>query len=498
MKKHTKIVATISDRRCSVSFLKQLHDNGMDVVRINTAHQTPETARKVVANVKKVSNYIPILIDTKGPEIRTTKMDKAIEVSAGDKLLVKGGASKASSSDCLYLSYDSIVEDVPVGASLLIDDGEVLMIVKQKKDNALLCEIQNDGEIKGRKSVNLPGVTLTLPSLSEKDHEFIEFAIENKLDFIAHSFVRNKEDVLAVQKLLGKHTDRIKIIAKIENQAGVDNIDEILDHAYGVMIARGDLGIEIPMEKIPVVQRYLIRKCIERKKPVIVATQMLHSMIKNPRPTRAEVSDVAKAIYRGTDAIMLSGETAYGDYPVEAVQVMNKVAMEIEEDKEVRTDRNVISSKNQIGVWLAEAAFNATLQLPIKAIILDSLSGRTARYMSAFRVRPLVHAIAYRKRVVRQLALSYGIYADYLPKRQSTEEFLNDALHLLLEKTQLQKEDMVVIIGGSFGARHGASFINISTVHNLMNMGKKHKNIIQPSLPESTEETTANPDEESS
>ncbi len=332
--KQTKIVATISDRKCDVEFIKDLFDAGMNVVRINTAHQTPEDSLKVINNVRKVSDRIPILIDTKGPEIRTTLVKGDLFLKKGDKIAFKGEADAITTQKCIYVSYRNFVKEVPVGGDILIDDGELSFKVIDKKDNVLICEIMNDGWLGSRKSINVPGTEISLPSLTSRDVNYIQFAIDNDLSFIAHSFVRSKEDVIDIQKILDKKKSTLKIIAKIENKQGVDNIDEILDHAYGVMIARGDLGIEIPAEQIPTVQKKLIKKCVARRKPVIVATQMLHTMTEHPRPTRAEVSDVANAIFDGTDAVMLSGETAYGKYPLEAVKTMSRIAKQVEKNKQ--------------------------------------------------------------------------------------------------------------------------------------------------------------------
>ncbi|OJU56564.1 MAG: pyruvate kinase, partial [Bacteroidales bacterium 45-6] len=301
MFKKTKIVATISDLRCDVDFLKSLYQAGANVVRMNSAHMTEEGFVKVINNVRAVSPTIGIMMDTKGPEIRTTATESGekIKVKTGDKLRVIGNIDIKSTPEQVSVSYPTIVEDVPVGNFLLIDDGETALKVLEKTKDYLLCEVQNDGTIGSRKSVNIPGISINLPSITAKDKRSIEIAIANDCDFIAHSFVRNKQDVLDVQKILDEHNSKIKIIAKIENQEGVDNIDEIYEAAYGVMVARGDLGIEVPQEQIPGIQRLLIRKSVEHKKPVIVATQMLHTMIENPRPTRAEIADIANAVYYG-------------------------------------------------------------------------------------------------------------------------------------------------------------------------------------------------------
>lgn len=294
----------------------------MNVVRMNSAHMQREGFERVIANVRKVSNSIGILMDTKGPEIRTTALqdEKPIAFEPGQHLLMTGRPGTLTTSRCIGVSYPAFADEIPVGCHILVDDGELEFVVCDKVNDELMCEALNAGELGARKSVNVPGVRINLPSLTQRDRDNILIAIENNIDFIAHSFVRSKQDVLDIQHILDEHRSPIKIIAKIENQEGVDNIDEILEVAYGVMVARGDLGIEVPQEKIPGIQQLLIRKCMQAKKPVIVATQLLHSMIKNPRPTRAEVTDIANAIYNHTDALMLSGETAYGRYPVESVR----------------------------------------------------------------------------------------------------------------------------------------------------------------------------------
>lgn len=336
--------------------------------------------------------------------------------------------------------------------------------------------MQNDATLGSRKSVNVPGVRINLPSLTEKDRKNILWAIENELDFIAHSFVRNKQDVLDIQQILDEHKSPIKIIAKIENQEGVDNIDEILEVAYGIMIARGDLGIEVPAEKIPGIQRVLIRKCVEVKKPVIVATQMLHSMIKNPRPTRAEVTDIANAIYYRTDALMLSGETAYGKYPLEAVQTMTKVAREAEKTKLAANDIRVPIEGNDLDVtsFLAKQAVKSSNKLHVKAIITDSHSGRTARYLAAFRGTSTVFAICYNPRVTRMLSLSYGVWAVYQPWDDSRRGYFYSALNELIKSGRITRNDMVAYLSGSFGEGGGTTFLEINNVGKVLDAGSKY------------------------
>jgi pyruvate kinase len=471
--KKTKIVATISDKKCDVDFLRELYANGMNVVRLNTAHQTFEDSLKVIRSVREVSDRIALLIDTKGPEIRTTSCENPFPVKKGDIIKITGNPEGATLPEEICVSYSKFSIDVPVGSRILIDDGEIELIVVSNENTSLFCEVMNDGIIKGRKSVNVPKVHFDLPSLSEKDRKYIDFAIEQNVDFIAHSFVRKKEDVMAIQEILDAKGSKIKIIAKIENQSGVDNLDEILDHAYGVMVARGDLAIEIPYEKIPGIQRAIIKKCIERRKPVIIATQMLHTMITNPRPTRAEVSDIANAIYSQTDAIMLSGETAYGAYPVEAMKTMNTVAMEVEKTKGSMNHIPILVINNETSDFLIKSAVIASVQLDVKAIIADSMSGRTIRGLSAYRGNKIIFAECYSQSVVRELALSYGAHAHYIEPIKTSHDFIQTTVRSLLNCETLTYHDKVVVLAGNFGTSKGATYVEIGTVRDLLNIEEK-------------------------
>lgn len=468
MIKKTKIVATISDKTCTPAFIESLYKEGMDVVRMNTAHQTPKDALKVINDVRQVSEKIALLIDTKGPEVRTVKTDKVVELKRGQKIKLIGDPAKETTDECIYVSYIDFENDVPDQSIILIDDGSVELKVIEKQPGSLLCEATNDGVVGGRKGVNVPNVAFNLPSLSQRDKEFIQLAIEQDIDFIAHSFVRSKEDILEIQKLLDAQNSKIKIIAKIENQQGVDNIDEILDHAYGVMVARGDLAVEIPYEQIPGLQRYLISKCIEKRKPVIVATQMLHSMIHNPRPTRAEVNDVASAVYRNTDAIMLSGETANGAYPVESVCTMAKIALEVEKSKEPFNDIQTVIINNKVAAYLCKAAVKGAIRMDAKAIIADSTSGKTLRSLAAYRGAKPIFAQCYSKRTMREMALSYGVNADYMEPKETSHEFLSEALTTLIDKYTFTKNDLLVIVAGNFGRSYGVSYTEIGTIENLL------------------------------
>jgi len=475
MSKSTKIVATISDLRCEVDFIRSLYNEGMNVVRMNSAHLQREGFEKIVNNVRAVSNQIAILMDTKGPEIRTTVVENdSIDLFTGDVVKIIGNPDLISTRDCIAVNYPHFVRDLNVGDNILFDDGEIDLQVDSKDDQYLYCTVLNNGNLGSRKSVNVPGVRINLPSLTEKDRKNILLAIELDLDFIAHSFVRNKQDLIEIQTILDKNNSPIKIISKIENQEGVDNIDEILEYTYGVMIARGDLGIEVAQEKIPGIQRRLIRKCVVARKPVIVATQMLHTMIKNPRPTRAEITDIANAIYYRTDAVMLSGETAYGKYPVEAVRTMASVAKEAEKTKLTENDIPVNIGTNDITSFLANAANEASIKLGTKAIITDTYTGKTALNLSAYRSTNPILALCYHERSTRQLALSYGVFPVFQEEKGNTQKYFIAGLQGFIKQGMLEPEDFVSYLSGSFGSGFGTSFLEINQVSKIFESREKY------------------------
>jgi len=466
-RKRTKIVATISDKNCDTGFLRVLYEAGMDVIRINSAHLEIEGALRIISNTREVSDKIAILIDTKGPEIRTTDCDESIELKKGGKINIIGDPDKKSSDEAIYVTYNRFASEIPSGSLILIDDGDLELKVLRKNGNVLECIVDNDGILGSRKSVNVPSVKIHLPSLTEKDKVFIEMAAKNDVDFIAHSFVRSRQDVIDVQSVLNKYESSIKIIAKIENQEGVENMDDILENVYGIMVARGDLAIEIPYEKIPGIQKLIINKCIISRKPVIVATQMLHSMINSPRPTRAEVSDIASAIFSQTDALMLSGETAKGRYPAEAVKTMTKVALEAEKNKEKFLDVPYLKIPVDISSYLAKVAVKTAFRIGAKGIIADTRGGRTIKDMASYRGIKLILAQSYSLSTMRELALSYGVYASYQEKRESVDEFINIALKNLVKAHKLKNDDIVVVLAGNFSGGSGVSFIEVGSVQYL-------------------------------
>jgi pyruvate kinase len=469
--KQTKIVCSVSDLRCDEEFIRKLFLAGMNVVRMNTAHATPEGIKTIIRNVRAVSPHIGILIDTKGPEVRTTGTPQPIHYKTGDMVKIFGRPEMDTSKDIINVSYPDITKDVKEGDDLLLDDGAIDMKVVENTGPMLVAQVQNDGTLGSHKSVNVPGEHIDLPALTEKDKRNILLAIDEDIDFIAHSFVRSAADVKAVQDILDEHHSDIKIISKIENQEGVDNIDEIIDASYGIMIARGDLGIEVPIEKIPGIQRMIINKCIRKKKPVIVATQMLHTMIENPRPTRAEVTDIANAIYSHTDALMLSGETASGKYPVEAVETMARIAEQAEADahssySEQQAVFGLFGHNPTQREFLTKAAIEATEEIGVKGIITDSATGQTARNLAAYRGPNPVLAICYKEKLQRWLNLSYGIIPVYQKNRVSTEFLFRAAVRMLRQKCFIGNDDKIAYLSGSFS--HGTSFMEINTVKEVL------------------------------
>lgn len=457
--KKTKIVATMSDFRCTEEFVKNLFDAGMDVVRVNSAHVSEEGATHIVETVHRVNPAIPIMIDTKGPEIRVTTIadeyGNSINFRPGDRVAVRGSdGSDKTTRKVVYMNVPNIVDDIPVGARMLIADGELEIRVVGKTAEELTCEFVVGGAMRSRKSVNVPSVSINLPSVTEKDRRFIEWAVKNDVDFIAHSFVRSAKDIKAVQDILDAHGSKIKIISKIENREGLDNIDEIIEASYGIMVARGDLGVEVDMEEVPVLQKQFIHKCNVAAKPVITATQMLDSMIRNPRPTRAEASDVANAIIDGTDAIMLSGETAAGKYPIEAVGTMVRIATYIEAhqlhdntqllQQEAVRNATVRTVANAVSYSCCQMARD----LNANAIITPSNSGTTARMVARFRPDCPIIAPTPSEHAYHQLGLSYGVMPAHMGVSGDTDELINTAVEAAQQTGLIKTGDVVIISAG--------------------------------------------------
>lgn len=459
MIKRTKIVATLSVQRCTEELVRSLFKAGMNIVRINSAHASLENAAEIIRMVRSVSNSIPVMLDTKGPEIRVTRMDDAypdgIRFAAGDRVKVRGTSVKTdipSTREVIYMNVEHIVRDVPAGATMLIADGEMELHVEQKSAEELVCRVMRDCTLRSRKSVNVPNVSIDLPSVTEKDRMYIEWATENGVDFIAHSFVRSARDVEAVQAILDSRNSGIKIISKIENQEGLDNIDEIIEASYGIMVARGDLGIEIKPELVPHIQKEIIAKCNAAYKPVITATQMLDSMQQNPRPTRAEVADVANAIYDGTDAVMLSGESAAGKYPVEAVKMQASIAIETEKHMAVHAELAMpegASGTRVVNNVVGMSAVQMATAVGAKCITVPTTTGRTARLISHFRPNMPILAFSRHEWAVQQMIMYWGV----IPRQaEITQGTVNGTIVKAVETAKelgfVEKGDLTVATAG--------------------------------------------------
>lgn len=468
----TKIVCTIGPASESIEKLTQLIKAGMNVARLNFSHGNYEEHGERIRNIRKAAKMtgktIAILLDTKGPEIRTHNMKNAsVELIAGNDIIISMNEVEGT-DEKFSITYPGLIHDIKIGSKILLDDGLIgLEVVKiDQPHNEIYTKILNSGTLKNKKGVNVPGVSVNLPGITEKDAEDILFGIEQGIDFIAASFVRRASDVLEIRQLLEENrAAHINIIPKIENQEGVDKIDEILEVSDGLMVARGDLGVEIPAEEVPLVQKLLIKKCNAQGKPVITATQMLDSMQRNPRPTRAEASDVANAIFDGTDAIMLSGETAAGSYPVEAVQTMHNIASHTESalaHKAILSSRSKDSEHN-ITDAIGQSVAHTALNLNVDAIITPTESGHTARMISKYRPKAPIVAVTSNEYVSRRLALAWGVYPQMGKRATTTDDMLDSAVEESLNSGIVSSGDLVVITAGVPAGEAGTT--NLMKIH---------------------------------
>ncbi|WP_025693336.1 pyruvate kinase [Paenibacillus zanthoxyli] len=451
----SKIVCTIGPASESLENIKKLILAGMNVARLNFSHGDFEEHGARIKNIrqacKELNKTVAILLDTKGPEIRTGKLEVEPIELVQDEYLTLTTEEILGDKNRISVTYSDLPKDVQVGSTILIDDGLIGLTVVDVQGTEIKTRIVNGGTIKSKKGVNVPGVAISLPGITEKDTNDIIFGIEQDIDFIAASFVRKASDVKEIRDLLEKHNaSHIQIISKIENQQGVDNLDEILAASDGLMVARGDLGVEIPAEDVPLAQKLMIQKCNIAGKPVITATQMLDSMQRNPRPTRAEASDVANAIFDGTDAIMLSGETAAGKYPVESVLTMSRIAEKAESALNHREIflKQQIAQKTTVTEAISQSVAISALDLNAKAIISSTVSGHTARVVSKYRpVSPII-AVTTQDRTMRQLALVWGVTPVKGSPASSTDELLETAVQGGKDSGLVQAGDLVVITAG--------------------------------------------------
>lgn len=484
--KKTKIVCTIGPSSDSYEVLKALVNEGMNVARLNFSHGTHPEHKKRIDTIKKlrddIDEPIAIMLDTKGPEIRIkTFKDGMIRIEQGQDFTltsedVEGDETKVS------VTYKDIAKDLKADDRVLIDDGLVEFTVISVDEKNVYMKAVNSGELSDRKGVNLPSVKVNLPTLTEKDIEDLIFGIENNVDFIAASFIRSAKDVLEIRKILESNGgDDIKIISKIENLEGVQNIDEIIDVSDGIMVARGDMGVELDEEDIPLVQKDIIRKCNLKGKFVITATQMLDSMIRNPRPTRAEVTDVANAILDGSSAIMLSGETAAGNYPVKSCEMMRKIAVKIEDSLDYKILVDSTNDEHEINITnsIAKATREAALDLDAKVIIAATTSGLTARNISKFKPKSPIIAATTDEKVRRQLAIEWGVYPIRATLASSIDDLFYESINILKNIKFVKEGELVILTAGMpLGKAGSTNIMMVKTVGKLLCKGMgigKHK-----------------------
>ncbi len=450
--KKTKIICTLGPNADDYNLFLKLASY-MDVARFNFSHGDYEEHKKRLDNLvkirKEIGRPIPALLDTKGPEIRTGKLEggNKILLTEGDEIIlttkeVVGNRNK------IYINYDNIVNDIREGNKILIDDGLIELQVLRVNDSEILCKIISGGELGEKKGVNIPNVKINLPDLTDKDIADIEFGIEAGFDIVAASFVRNSNCIKQIRDIIKKHNSKMFIIAKIENHEGLSNIDEIIDASDGIMVARGDLGVEIDATLLPKIQKDIIKKCNAKGKVVITATQMLDSMIRNVRPTRAEVNDVANAIYDGTDVVMLSGETANGKYPLEAVKLMTQICTATEEDISYADRRGKLFQtliNPTITNTISKEAVYCAESLNARAIVTPTITGNTARVIAKFKPVVPIYALSPDESVVRQMMIYFGVTPFFMERDEDNDKLLKNSLDLLTSKKVLSKDDLVVL-----------------------------------------------------
>ena len=476
----TKIICTLGPASESEEVIRELMLAGMNVARLNFSHGTHEEQRGKLERVKKVREElglpVALLLDTKGPEIRTGEFEKGkVELKKGQTFVlttedVMGNEGKVS------ITYKNLVKDVQKGDSILIDDGLIGLKVVKVTEKEIICSVENGGTVSNKKGINVPGVELKMPFISKKDKDDILFAVKEGFDYIAASFTRTADDILEIRRILEENNcNFIKIIAKVENDQGIKNVDEILRVADGVMIARGDMGVEIPLEEVPSIQKKLIRKAFETGKPIITATQMLDSMMKNPRPTRAETSDVANAIYQGTSAIMLSGETASGQYPVEALKTMVKIALRTEADIDYdeRFKRRSIEDRTDITNAVSHATCTTAVDLHASAIITVTKSGRTVGMVAKHHPGCMIIGCCMDDYVCRQLNLYWGVQPLLLPKEEDADALFNSAVAAAEEAGLVSRGDLTVLTAGvPLGVTGTTNLIKVQVAGKILVKGK--------------------------
>ena len=474
----TKIICTLGPSTDKGDVLRELIANGMNVARFNFSHGSYEEHGGRLANLKalreELGKPVAALLDTKGPEIRLKEFKNGVEMLEAGQTFTLTTREVEGTKEICSITYKDLPHDVHEGGTIMLDDGLIMLRIEKVTDTDITCTVLNNGKIKTKKGVNVPGVHLSMPYLSQKDREDIIFGIQNGFDFIAASFVRTAQDVYDIRNLLNEYDSNIRIIAKIENREGVDNIDSILSAADAVMVARGDLGVEIDFTELPGIQKSVIDRSFSFGKPIVTATQMLDSMMVNPRPTRAEISDVANAIYDGTSAIMLSGETAAGAYPVEALKTMSAIAERTENEPHYRDERFKDAAHGQISVSdaTAHAACLTARDVNAAAIVTVSESGNTARLLSKYRPTQPIIACVMNEQVQRQLSLSWGITSLLMGPAKSTDELIEMSTALAQKNGYLHNGELAVVTAGvPVGVSGTTNMIKIHMVGNCLSTG---------------------------
>lgn len=476
--RRTKIVCTVGPASETVEVLEKMIIAGMNVARLNFSHGTHDDHARRLEVIRKAAKNtgrnIAILLDTKGPEIRLGYLEKeSVQLKAGSTIRLTTDNIKGN-ENILPVTYQGLPEDVKPGDRILISDGLIALKVKKIEKQNIDCIIENGGEITSQKGVNVPGVYVNMPAITERDERDIIFGVKNNFDFIAASFVRKANDILTIRRIIEDHKGHMDIISKIENQEAVNNLDEIIKVSDGIMIARGDLGVEIPPEEVPLIQKTIIEKCIEVGKPVITATQMLESMIQNPRPTRAEASDVANAILDGTDAIMLSGETAAGKYPVESVETMARIATHAESAikyQELLKNKRRVLSKTVTDA-ISHATVSTAQDLGAAAIITSTESGYTAKMVSKYRPQAPIIAVTPQTAVLRKLSLVWGVHSLPVSRTKDTDSMIEAAVEVSLAAGLIKPGNLIVITAGvPVGVRGTTNLIKVHTVADILARG---------------------------
>jgi pyruvate kinase len=467
--RQTKIICTIGPATESIEMLEKLANAGMNVARLNMSHGDHNSHANIIQSIHKLNTKlkhpIAILLDTQGPEIRTGDMVGDLHLNEGDVISIVARGAEDVESSSIHINYEDLINDVDVGDTITVDNGLINLEVLSKQERVLQVKVIDGGLLKSKRHVNLPGIRVNLPAITDKDRRDIKFGMEQGVDFIALSFVRQAADIVALRDLLGDRADEIKVIAKLEDQEAITNMVDIIAEADGIMVARGDLGVEIPFEVLPRIQRRIIRTCAEMGKRVIVATHMLESMIENPIPTRAEVTDVANAVYEEADAIMLSGETTVGKYPVKCVEILDRIARSTESSRGLRfTDKLELPNDKQ---QIAKAAVDLATSISARAIIVPTRRGRMANRITNCHPESIICAFTNNSRTMRQLMINRNVLSYQIDIGEDSEQTLAAAAAIMIQRDEFSPDDQVVVISDAL-AGSGFEALQIRKISDLL------------------------------